>query len=57
MSYKILTAELLHETNTFSRIKTDEQAFHDCYFLTGSNAIVERGEQNTQLAGFLDIGS
>ena len=57
MSYKILTAECLHETNTFSRIKTDAQAFRNCYFLTGSDAIAERGEQNTQLAGFLDIGS
>ena len=57
MSYKILTAEFLHETNTFSRIKTDQQAFRNCYFLTGSDAIAERGEQNTQLAGFLDIGS
>ena len=56
MSYKILTAEFLHETNTFSRIETDQQAFRDCYFLTGSNAITERGEQNTQLAGFLDTG-
>ena len=57
MSYKILTAEFLHETNTFSRIETDEQAFRNCYFLTGSDAIAERGEQNTELAGFLDIGS
>ena len=56
MSYKILTAEFLHETNTFSRIETDQQAFRSCYFLSGSNAITERGEQNTQLAGFLDIG-
>jgi microcystin degradation protein MlrC len=56
MSYRILTAEFLHETNTFCRIETDEQAFRDCYFLTGSNAITERGEQNTELAGFMDIG-
>lgn len=56
MSYKILTAELKHETNTFSRIATDEQAFRDCFYLTGSEAISERGDQNTELAGFLDIG-
>ena len=56
MSYKILTAELKHETNTFSRIATDEQAFRDCSYLTGSEAIKERGDQNTELAGFLDIG-
>jgi len=57
MSYKILSAEFLHETNTFSRIETDKQAFRNCYFLTGSDAIAERGERNTELAGFLDIGS
>ena len=56
MSYSILTAEFLHETNTFSCIETDRQAFHDCYFLVGADAIDERGEQNTQLAGFLEIG-
>jgi len=56
MSYKILTAEFLHETNTFSRIETDAQAFHDCYFLTAAEAISERGERNTELAGFLDCG-
>jgi microcystin degradation protein MlrC len=56
MGYKILTAEFMHETNTFSRLETDQQAFRNCYFLTGSDAIAERDEQNTQLAGFLDIG-
>jgi microcystin degradation protein MlrC len=56
MSYNILTAEFLHETNTFSCIETDQQAFRDCYFLTGASAITERGDQNTQLAGFLDVG-
>ncbi len=56
MSYKILTAEFMHESNTFSRIETDQQAFRNCYFLRGADAIVERGEQNTELAGFLDTG-
>ncbi|MDH3219414.1 MAG: M81 family metallopeptidase [Gammaproteobacteria bacterium] len=54
MTYKILSAEFMHETNTFSRLKTDEQAFRNCYFLTGSDAIARRGELNTELAGFLD---
>lgn len=56
MSYKILTAEFMHESNTFSCIETDEQAFRNYYFLRGDDAITERGEQNTELAGFLDIG-
>ncbi len=56
MSYRILSAEVAHETNTFSRIPTDEQAFRNGHFLIGDDAIVERGKQNTELAGFLDIG-
>lgn len=56
MSYRILTAEFAHETNTFSRIATDEQAFRNRYFLRGDEAIAERGDKNTELAGFLDAG-
>ena len=56
MGYKILTAELAHETNTFSRVATDRQAFYDRYCLFGAEAIAERGEHNTELAGFLDTG-
>lgn len=56
MKLRILTAEFMHETNTFSRIATDRQAFRNRYYLLGAEAIAERGEQNTELAGFLDIG-
>jgi len=56
MAYNILTAELMHETNTFSRIATDEQAFRNGYFLVGADALAERGQQNTELAGFLETG-
>ncbi len=56
MSYRILTAEVAHETNTFSRIPTDEQAFRNGHFLVADDAIAARGKQNTELAGFLDIG-
>lgn len=56
MSYNILTAELMHETNTFSCIATDEQAFRNCFYLVGSDAIAERDQLNTELAGFMDIG-
>ena len=55
MHYKVLTAEVAHETNTFSRIATDEQAFRNGYFLVGDDAIAARGNHNTELAGFLDI--
>ena len=57
MSFKILSAEVAHETNTFSRIPTDEQAFRNGHFLIGDDAIAKRGKKNTELAGFLDIGS
>ena len=56
MGFKVLTAEVAHESNTFSRVATDEQAFHNRYFLTGAEAVVERGDKNTGLAGFLDAG-
>lgn len=54
MTFRVLTAEISHETNTFSRQKTDEQAFKDRYALVGAEAIAERGAANTELAGFLD---
>ena len=56
MSFRVLTAELAHETNTFSRLVTDEQAFKDRYVLMGDDALAARCEANTELAGFLDAG-
>jgi microcystin degradation protein MlrC len=55
VAFKVLTAEIYHETNTFSRHATDEQAFRDRYFLPGPQAIEQRGNANTELAGFLDV--
>lgn len=54
--FNVLTAEISHETNSFSLQETDEQAFLSRYVLTGAEAISERGEANTELAGFLDTG-
>ncbi len=56
MPFKVLTAEMSHETNSFSRQETDEQAFRNRYVLMGAEAIAERGQENTELAGFLDVG-
>ncbi len=56
MTFRVLTAELAHETNTFSRLVTDRQAFEDRYVLIGEDAIAARCEANTELAGFLDAG-
>ena len=42
MPFKVLTAEMSHETNSFSLQETDEQAFRDRYVLMGAEAIAER---------------
>lgn len=54
--FRVLTAEMSHETNSFSRQATDAQAFRDRYVLVGGDAVAERGQANTELAGFLDVG-
>jgi len=56
MSFLVLTAEFAHETNTFNRNLTDYDAFMDRYGFFGEDAIRERGDANTELAGFLDAG-
>ena len=56
MSFNVLTAEISHETNTFSLHKTGKRAFMARYALMGAAAIAERGTENTELAGFLDAG-
>ncbi len=56
MVFKVLTAEVSHETNTFSAQQTDEDAFLNRFFLRGEAALKERGNANTELAGFLDAG-
>ncbi len=56
MAFKILTAEVSHETNTFSVRQTDADAFRDRFFLLGDAALKERAHANTELAGVLDTG-
>ncbi len=56
MSFNVLTAEISHETNSFSLHKTGKKAFLARYALMGAAAIAERGDENTELAGFLDAG-
>jgi microcystin degradation protein MlrC len=56
MSFNVLTAEFSHETNSFSLHKTGKKEFMARYVLVGDAAIVERGDENTELAGFLDAG-
>ena len=56
MPFRVLTAEMSHETNSFNIQGTDEQAFIDRYVMMGAMAIAARGQANTELAGFLDVG-
>ncbi|WP_390910366.1 M81 family metallopeptidase [Pseudosulfitobacter sp. SM2401] len=56
MSFKVLSAEIVHETNTFNIHPTTIQCFQDRYLLNGEQAISARGDQNTELAGLLDTG-
>ena len=56
MTFTVLTAEFAHETNTFNKNLTDYAAFMDRYGYFGADAIRERGDANTELAGYLDCG-
>ncbi|MGJ5619314.1 M81 family metallopeptidase [Sulfitobacter sp. MF3-043] len=55
MTLRILSAEISHETNTFNIYPTDIQDFQDRYLLDGPTAMAARGDNNTELAGFLDV--
>ena len=56
MGFKVLSAEIAHETNTFNIRPTTLQNFRDRYLLNGDQALAARGDRNTELAGFLDTG-
>ena len=51
MTFRVLTAEFAHETNTFSRLTTGKQAFEDRFVLMGDEAVAARCEANAELAG------
>lgn len=54
MTHHVLTAEFAHESNTFKKGFTVLDDFLSETYLPGEAAIAERGEANTELAGFLD---
>lgn len=56
MSLKVLSAEISHETNTFNVHPTTLRCFEDRFLLKGDQAVATRGDQNTELAGLLDVG-
>ena len=56
MAFRVLSAEIIHETNTFNIYPTTIQGFRDRYLLEGDRAIAERGDKDTELAGMLEVG-
>ena len=55
MPYHVLTAEFLHESNTFKRGMTGLTAFASSELALGQAAIDLRRAANTELGGFLDV--
>lgn len=51
----VLSAEFMHESNTFSRYRTDLPQFAADTLLYGDDAIRARRHANTELAGFMDV--
>ena len=54
MPFTVLTAEFMHESNTFSRFRTDLPQFQVDALFYGDDAIRARRNANTELAGFVD---
>jgi microcystin degradation protein MlrC len=55
MPFTVLTAEFMHESNTFSRFRTDLPQFQVDALFYGDDAIRARRNANTELAGFMDV--
>lgn len=55
MTFTVLTCEFMHESNTFSRYRTDLPQFQVDTLLYGDAAIRVRRNANTELAGFMDV--
>ena len=55
MTFKVLSAEISHETNTFNVHPTTLKSFQDRFLLSAEEAVAVRGDQNTELAGLLDV--
>lgn len=55
MTFRVFSAEISHETNTFSIRPTDLAAFRAHFLLDGDDAVAARGDANTELAGLRDV--
>jgi microcystin degradation protein MlrC len=54
MSFRVLSAEFIHESNTFKKGLTELDDFRAATLLDGPEAVVALGDANTEIAGFLD---
>jgi len=55
MTFHVLTAEFIHESNTFKKGETGLHAFQVDTLHEGEAAIARHGDVNAELAGFLDV--
>lgn len=55
MTFHVLSAEFIHESNTFKKGTTDLAAFAAETLDEGPTAIARFGDVNAELAGFLDV--
>jgi microcystin degradation protein MlrC len=55
LTFRVLSAEIAHETNTFNIHPTTVKCFEDRFLLDGPQAIATRTNSNTELAGLLDV--
>ncbi len=51
---RVLLAQIMHETNTFSILPTDEDAYRRRYLVTGERILSEFKGTSTELGGFID---
>jgi microcystin degradation protein MlrC len=56
MAFHVLTAEFVHESNTFKKGETGLDDFRDSALDLGAAAVERFGDVNAELAGFLDAG-
>lgn len=54
MSFRVLSAEFIHESNTFKKGLTTLRDFQAATLLDGPEAVQALGDANTEIAGFLD---
>jgi microcystin degradation protein MlrC len=56
MTFRILTADFVHESNTFKKGATDLETFRRETLDIGDVAVKRFGDVNTEIAGFFDVG-